>query len=46
MKKIINFKDGANVYVILGQVGSGKTHLTLVTKAKNSLSVLMDRILL
>lgn len=29
MKKIINFKDGANVFVVLGQVGSGKTHLVL-----------------
>jgi len=29
MKKIVNLKDGANIYVVLGQVGSGKTHLTL-----------------
>lgn len=29
MKKIINFKDGANVFVVLGSVGSGKTHLVL-----------------
>lgn len=29
MKKIINFTDGANVFVVLGQVGSGKTHLVL-----------------
>ena len=29
MKKIVNFKDGANLYVVLGQVGSGKTHLVL-----------------
>jgi len=29
MKKIVNFNNGANVYVILGQVGSGKTHLAL-----------------
>ncbi|MFA6719743.1 MAG: AAA family ATPase [Prevotella sp.] len=29
MKKIVNFKDGANVFVVLGQVGSGKTHLAL-----------------
>lgn len=34
MKKIVNFKDGANLYVILGQVGSGKTHLTLGHKGK------------
>ena len=29
MKKIINFTDGANVFVVLGSVGSGKTHLAL-----------------
>jgi len=29
MKKIVNFNNGANIYVVLGQVGSGKTHLTL-----------------
>ena len=29
MKKIVNFNDNANIYVVLGQVGSGKTHLTL-----------------
>lgn len=29
MKKIIDLKDGANIYVVLGQVGSGKTHLAL-----------------
>lgn len=29
MKKIINFTDGANIFVVLGQVGSGKTHLVL-----------------
>ena len=29
MKKIVNFTDCANIYVILGQVGSGKTHLVL-----------------
>jgi len=29
MKKIVNFNNGANVYVVLGQVGSGKTHLAL-----------------
>jgi len=34
MKKIVNFKDGANVFVVLGQVGSGKTHLVLGHKGK------------
>lgn len=34
MKKIINFNDGANVFVVLGQVGSGKTHLVLGHKGK------------
>lgn len=34
MKKIVNFTDNANIYVILGQVGSGKTHLTLNHKGK------------
>lgn len=34
MKKIINFKDGANVFVVLGQVGSGKTHLVLGHQGK------------
>lgn len=29
MKKIINFTDSANIYVVLGSVGSGKTHLVL-----------------
>ena len=29
MKKIVNFTDGANIFVVLGQVGSGKTHLVL-----------------
>ena len=29
MKKIINFNDNANVFVVLGSVGSGKTHLVL-----------------
>ena len=29
MKKIVNFNDNANVFVVLGQVGSGKTHLVL-----------------
>ena len=34
MKKVINFKDGANIFVVLGQVGSGKTHLVLGHKGK------------
>lgn len=34
MKKIVNFNNGANVYVVLGQVGSGKTHLALNHKGK------------
>lgn len=34
MKKIVNFNDNANVYVVLGQVGSGKTHLVLGHKGK------------
>lgn len=29
MKKIVNFNDNANVFVVLGSVGSGKTHLVL-----------------
>lgn len=29
MKKIVNFTDSANIYVVLGSVGSGKTHLVL-----------------
>ncbi|AER59802.1 NTP-binding helicase [Pediococcus phage cIP1] len=29
MKKVTNLKDGANIFVVLGQVGSGKTALTL-----------------
>ena len=29
MKKIVNFNDNANVFVVLGSVGSGKTHLAL-----------------
>jgi phage nucleotide-binding protein len=29
MKKIVNFNNGANVFVVLGSVGSGKTHLVL-----------------
>jgi len=29
MKKIINFNNSANVFVVLGSVGSGKTHLVL-----------------
>lgn len=34
MKKIVNFTDGANIFVVLGQVGSGKTHLTLGHQGK------------
>jgi len=34
MKKIVNFTNGANIYVVLGQVGSGKTHLVLGHKGK------------
>ncbi len=34
MKKIVNFNNGANVFVVLGQVGSGKTHLVLGHKGK------------
>lgn len=34
MKKIVNFNNGANIYVALGQVGSGKTHLTLGHQGK------------
>ena len=34
MKKIVNFNDNANVFVVLGQVGSGKTHLALGHKGK------------
>jgi len=34
MKKIIDFNNSANVYVVLGQVGSGKTHLALGHKGK------------
>lgn len=34
MKKIVNFTDGANIFVVLGQVGSGKTHLVLGHKGK------------
>jgi len=29
MKKVVNFTNSANIYVVLGQVGSGKTHLVL-----------------
>jgi len=29
LKKIVNFNNSANVFVVLGQVGSGKTHLVL-----------------
>lgn len=34
MKKITNFKNGANIFVALGQVGSGKTHLALGHQGK------------
>lgn len=34
MKKIVNFTDSANIYVVLGSVGSGKTHLVLGHKGK------------
>lgn len=34
MKKIVSFNDGANVFVVLGSVGSGKTHLVLGHKGK------------
>lgn len=34
MRKIVNFTDSANVFVVLGQVGSGKTHLALNHKGK------------
>lgn len=34
MKKIVNFTNSANVFVVLGQVGSGKTHLVLGHKGK------------
>ena len=34
MKKIVNFNDNANVFVVLGSVGSGKTHLVLGHKGK------------
>ena len=34
MKKIVNFNNNANLFVVLGQVGSGKTHLTLGHKGK------------
>lgn len=34
MKKIINFNNSANIYVVLGTVGSGKTHLVLGHKGK------------
>jgi phage nucleotide-binding protein len=34
MKKIVNFTDSANLFVVLGQVGSGKTHLALNHKGK------------
>lgn len=34
MKKIVNFTDGANIFVVLGSVGSGKTHLVLGHKGR------------
>ena len=34
MKKIIDFNNSANLYEVLGQVGSGKTHLVLGHKGK------------
>lgn len=34
MKKIVNFNNSANVFVVLGSVGSGKTHLVLGHKGK------------
>ena len=34
MKKIVDFSNSANVFVVLGQVGSGKTHLALGHKGK------------
>ena len=34
MKKIVDFSSSANVFVVLGQVGSGKTHLVLGHKGK------------
>lgn len=34
MKKIIDFNNSANVYVVLGSVGSGKTHLVLGHEGK------------
>jgi len=34
MKKIVNFNNSANIYVVLGGVGSGKTHLTLGHQGK------------
>jgi len=34
LKKIINFNDSANLFVVLGSVGSGKTHLVLGHKGK------------
>ena len=34
MKKIVNFTDCANIYVVLGSVGSGKTHLVLGHQGK------------
>lgn len=34
MKKIVDFSNSANVFVVLGQVGSGKTHLVLGHEGK------------
>jgi len=34
LKKIVNFTDSANVFVVLGSVGSGKTHLVLGHQGK------------
>jgi len=41
MKKIVNFNNNANVFVVLGQVGSGKTHLVLGHKG-NKLVISFD----
>lgn len=42
MKKIVNFNNSANIFVVLGQVGSGKTHLTLGHEGKK-LVISFDR---
>lgn len=42
MKKIVNFNNSANIFVVLGQVGSGKTHLILGHKGKK-LVISFDR---